>query len=491
MFKLKTYKNQKISEIHLVQILFYSFPLAFIVGNLIVSLNLILFIFASLFLIKRKQLKYRFNNLYWILIIFLAYFFSSTTLHFLIPELFWNSILSEVPTWKNQSDSERIYNFMNDNQPILRSFLILRFLILIFVIDTLFFNKILNLKKFFFSSLICTSFVSVDIIFQYVNWTDIFGYKREGSWNMGPFGDEWIAGTYLKNFSFFSFFYLFMNYKNKNLNNFLIFILITTHLVAGFLSGNRMPMVLFIFGYVLTFLLMKNFRLIMSSSIIVFILIFSFIVKNDPYYKNSYTSFKSFINILKIKNISENIQKENGEEKEKESEENSSNLEKDEMPKKIILLRQSGHNRVFRTAIEMWKERPVTGFGFKSFRIKCAEIIEKDRKRKETENKAQDFTCANHPHNYYLELLSEAGIIGFILITLFFLIILKDSFIYLKKHTKKINSNIILLIPIIISFFLEIWPIKSTGSFFTSWGATFFWINTGILLSFLNKKRST
>ena len=50
--------------------------------------------------------------------------------------------------------------------------------------------------------------------------------------------------------------------------------------------------------------------------------------------------------------------------------------------------------------------------------MRAAEIIEKDRKRKETENKAQDFTCANHPHNYYLELLSEAGIIGFILITL-------------------------------------------------------------------------
>ena len=104
MFKLKTYKNQKISEIYLVQILFYSFPLTFIVGNLIVSLHSILFIFASLFLIKRKQLKYRFNNLYWILIIFLAYFFISTTLHFLIPEFFWNSVLSEVPTWKNQSD---------------------------------------------------------------------------------------------------------------------------------------------------------------------------------------------------------------------------------------------------------------------------------------------------------------------------------------------------------------------------------------------------
>ena len=35
---------------------------------------------------------------------------------------------------------------------------------------------------------------------------------------MGPFGDEWIAGTYLKNFSFFSFFYIFTTYKNKNLS---------------------------------------------------------------------------------------------------------------------------------------------------------------------------------------------------------------------------------------------------------------------------------
>ena len=82
-----------------------------------------------------------------------------------------------------------------ENNPIIKSLLLTRFLILIFVIDTLFLNKILNLKKLFLSSLLCTSFVCFDIILQYATGFDLFGYKREGSWNMGPFGDEWIAGS--------------------------------------------------------------------------------------------------------------------------------------------------------------------------------------------------------------------------------------------------------------------------------------------------------
>ena len=54
MFKLKTYKNQKISEIQLVQILFYTFPLTFIVGNLIVSLHSLIFIIASVHIFNYK-----------------------------------------------------------------------------------------------------------------------------------------------------------------------------------------------------------------------------------------------------------------------------------------------------------------------------------------------------------------------------------------------------------------------------------------------------
>ena len=55
MINLKYIKNQKFSEIKLVEALFYTFPLWFIVGNLAVSINTLLFIVTSLFLIQRKQ----------------------------------------------------------------------------------------------------------------------------------------------------------------------------------------------------------------------------------------------------------------------------------------------------------------------------------------------------------------------------------------------------------------------------------------------------
>ena len=153
----------------------------------------------------------------------------------------------------------------------------------------------------------------------------------------------------------------------------------------------------------------------------------------------------------------------------------------------ILFLRNSGHYKVMNTAIEMWKEKPLTGFGFKAFRIKCLEILEENNR--ERGDKAQKLACGNHPHNYYFELLSEAGLIGFFLILLFFLVILKDSLNLLLKNNKRNTLELTLSYPFIIIFLLEVWPLKSTGSFFTSWGATFFWLNIAILCAFINEKR--
>ena len=154
----------------------------------------------------------------------------------------------------------------------------------------------------------------------------------------------------------------------------------------------------------------------------------------------------------------------------------------------ITLFRYSGYNRIFRTAISMWKEQPLFGFGLKSFRIKCWSMLVKDNAERKITKRPQNISCSNHPHNYYLEFLSEAGIIGTGLMLIFFLILLKDSFNYLKKYNQQNKPEINLLIPIIIVFFIEIWPIKSTGSFFTTWGATFFWLNVAMLIATKTKK---
>ena len=127
MLKLKTIENQKFSGIKLVEVLFYTFPLWFILGNLAVSINTLLFIVISLFVIQRKQLTFRFNNSYWLLIAFFLYFFISTTIQYLSPGYLNVEMQALNPSL--------------ENNPILKSFLLLRFIILIFIIDTLFINK--------------------------------------------------------------------------------------------------------------------------------------------------------------------------------------------------------------------------------------------------------------------------------------------------------------------------------------------------------------
>jgi len=481
MIKLKNIKNQKFNEIQLVKILFYTFPLSFIIGNLLLSLHLLLFIAFSLFIIKKEQLAIRFDNSYWILISFFLYFFLSTTIQFQIP----GSLNEEIKDWSLE------------NQPIFKSFILLRFVIFIFVIDTLFLNKLLNLKKLFLFSLICTSFVSFDIILQYMTGSDLFGLKSQGIKNSGPFGDEMIAGGYLQKFSFLSFFYIFLNFKNKNFNTPLSIFIITLHLTAALLSGNRMPMILFLFGCILIILLIKNLRFSMSLGLLIFLSIFFLQIQNDTRLKNTYKNFLNEVNIFNLFEFSKDQNKKKQFVEKHMSKEGIKTQWTEGMWKKnwqgIIMLNNSGYNRIYRTAIVVWKEQPLFGFGLKSFRIRCWEVgPEKNKKYAHLMpvSGVSPFSCSNHPHNYYLELLSESGIIGTGLMIIFFIILLKNSFYCLKKYNQKIDSEIFLLIPIIVVMLIEIWPIRSTGSFFSTSSATFFWLNAGILFTIKNQKLS-
>ena len=284
MTYLNIIKKQKFSEIKIVEILFYIIPLSFIIGNLALSINLLLFLIFSFFLIKKKNLIGRFDNINWFLIIFFLYLFLSTLIQFNDYDV-WiqkaREAFANEPAEKNLLPIWQKENLTLENHPIFKSFILIRFVFLIFIIDTLFYNKVLTLKKFFLSSLVCTSFVSLDILFQYIFGFDIFGMKNNGRYNSGPFGDELIAGGYLQKFSFFSFFYIFYVYKNKNLSNPIIYFVIALHSLAIALSGNRMPLLLFFFGCALLIILFKRIRIAISLGLAIFVTIFLSLIKQS------------------------------------------------------------------------------------------------------------------------------------------------------------------------------------------------------------------
>ena len=68
-----------------------------------------------------------------------------------------------------------------------------------------------------------------------------------------------------------------------------------------------------------------------------------------------------------------------------------------------------GHDNLFYTAFSMFKEKPLIGHGTKNFRIKC-----NNQKYHRNSDNNINLACNTHPHNFYLQILAENGILGFI-----------------------------------------------------------------------------
>ena len=128
----------------------------------------------------------------------------------------------------------------------------------------------------------------------------------------------------------------------------------------------------------------------------------------------------------------------------------------------------------FNAGYQTWLENKYIGEGVKSFKKNCP--------------KANVKNCGAHPHNYYLEILADLGLVGFILIFSIFLILIYRSFI--KKYF--LNSNLRhdhMITPFIFLFLAEIFPIKTTGSFFSTGNATFFFLVMAVTIA-LSKKET-
>ena len=67
----------------------------------------------------------------------------------------------------------------------------------------------------------------------------------------------------------------------------------------------------------------------------------------------------------------------------------------------------------------------VIGGGIKSFRFNCWKALAKNN---------STWSCATHPHNYYIEILADLGLIGFlIIIMLFYIVFISLNLVNIKK----------------------------------------------------------
>ena len=148
-------------------------------------------------------------------------------------------------------------------------------------------------------------------------------------------------------------------------------------------------------------------------------------------------------------------------------------LKDDFLGKKYSLLPMTtGHGIVYITAIDTWLDKPIIGSGIKSFRVKCLKKLYLPNR-----------ICESHPHNYYLEILNDSGVVGALLL------ILAISYLLIKKFRNHLNfkikydSNNLMFYAIFLSLIIELFPLKSSGSFFSTSNAAFIFFLIGLLLN--------
>ena len=421
-----------------LNILFCLIPLSYIIGNFAINLNVFLLIVFSLIVNNKRIFKTKLLPIDKIILCFFVF-------------ALFSGIVNSLESLSGNYD----------NSILIKSILFFRYLLLYFILRYLVEKNIIIFKWFFISSLICTLFVCLDILYQFTFSIDIFGLKPlHPSKLSGPFGDELIAGGYIHKFSLFSIFVLpFFKFKKTYLS-LILSIIFLVYMTAIILSGNRMPLVLFLLSIFLILLFENKTRKYIPLSLLAVSSVLFIIYKNNSVVKDSFDSFidngSDMINVFIVENITK-----------------SSKIPENRIPV---------YYQEMKTFYGTWMMNKYIGGGIKSFRHNCP-------KRKILSHNERT-TCNTHPHNYYLEILTDIGLIGFIISCLIFILTIYNSLIknYFLKPRKPIN---IILVPFVFIFISEIFPIRTSGSFFTTSTATFIFILIAVIVTLSKQKANS
>ena len=117
------------------------------------------------------------------------------------------------------------------------------------------------------------------------------------------------------------------------------------------------------------------------------------------------------------------------------------------------------HTHHYITAYRMFLDNKVFGVGIKNFRNFCSN----------KDYEVSELSCSTHPHNTYIQILAETGLIGFffLLIVLFYFLKYIIKHAILKFNGKKFFNDF--EICILSGILIYLWPFVPTGSIFTNW----------------------
>ena len=403
-------------------------PVFFIIGKGYVNIAVIILTFSCIALCFYKKV----NPFSKIENILFAIFFSYISINSLINYINFDNVLKSISLFRYIFFSAVIvYTIHNISSEQLKKIKFLYFIIIIFVI--------------------------IDIVFQYYFGFDIFGFQpgmcEDGHClrYQGPFGKELIAGSF---FAYFGLIIVLFFFNNKILN--LLFLVLG---VAILITGDRSPFVAYIIFFT-TYIIISKQKFI-QKIILIFIsfLIFFLVLNLLSSTKTRYLDFSKDITYSGIKKFDGN--------------KNIIDILKE--------VKDSPWGKHYQVAWAMFLDKPINGHGYNSFQIKCKKYEEI------TNTNTGNFKgCSTHPHNAFLEILAEQGLVGLLILNIIIFYILK-KILTLKFNNQDIKIKFILSGVLFLCFYF---PLKPTGSLFSVWLGSMTFFVYSFYLFFLDKDKS-
>lgn len=400
-------------------------PITIIAGNFILNINIFLIDIIFLFLILKKKVKLKgitslFILAFSIIVVFNIYFSSNINL----------SVKGSIGILKYLIFFLAFLQFLDNEE-----------------------NKKLFIKFIFYLIL----FVILDVFVQYIFGKDIFGIEYDSSHGKrlsGPFGDELVVGAYISKISFLGCLYL-INIKKNNL---FLASFILLFLICIFITQERSAFFITLLSATF-FILFFKFKNIQKITILLSLSIMIVLLLNFD--KSSYNKY---LNLTPLQlGFTEDLHK-------------RSLSTKSVGDHPINSFWDSRYGAHFLTAYNIYLDNKLIGSGIKTFRSECS--LQKYNKIK---SQYIDKRCNTHPHNIYLEILSEGGLFIFIpfCVVIFFLIVINLKNVLFNENYEKSMVNLCILI---ILFF----PIQTTGSFFSTFNGIFYWLGAALIIKNLD-----
>jgi O-antigen ligase len=129
---------------------------------------------------------------------------------------------------------------------------------------------------------------------------------------------------------------------------------------------------------------------------------------------------------------------------------------------------ESLYYRAMGPGVLAFDQAPLLGTGPGNLRFLCNDVIAG----------SPDFDCHPHPHNYYIQMAGEAGILGLVTGVLFLWSIVWVCAVPAIRSRDNVVVATMWIVP--FAFF---WPIASTADFFGQWNNIFMWSALAIALA--------